>query len=84
MAFFISVLVVVLMMAIDYRAMTAAAMGLVAAGIALPSLFGVISGIWLYVGATLMGPDDDKRKRKALSASERSAQWRNTRISSRV
>ena len=64
MEFFIWVLVVVLMMAIGYRAMIVVAMGFVAAGIVLPSLFGVISGIWLYVGATLMGPDDDKRKRK--------------------
>ena len=55
MEFFIWVLVVVLMMAIGYRAMIVVAMGFVAAGIVLPSLFGVISGIWLYVGATLMG-----------------------------
>ena len=61
MEFFIWVLVVVVMTAIGYRAMIIVAMGFVAAGIVLPSLFGIISGIWLYVGATLMGPDDDPR-----------------------
>ena len=48
---------VVLMTAIGYRAMVIVAMGFIAAGIALPHLFGVLSGLWLYVGAVLMGPD---------------------------
>ena len=61
MEFLIWVLVVVAMTAIGYRAMIVVAMGFVAAGIVLPSLFGIISGIWLYIGATLMGADDDPR-----------------------
>lgn len=64
MEFFIWVLVVVLMTAVGYRAMIIVAMGFVAAGIVLPSLFGILSGLWLYLGATLMGPDDTSRRPK--------------------
>ena len=49
MEFFIWVLVVVLMTAIGYRAMIIVAMGFVAAGIVLPSLFGILSGLWKIV-----------------------------------
>jgi hypothetical protein len=64
MEFFIWVLVVVLMTAIGYRAMIIVAVGFAAAGIVLPSLLGILSGLWLCLGATLMGPDDTSRRPK--------------------
>jgi len=63
MEFLIWVLVVVVMTAIGYRAMIVVAMGFVAAGIVLPSLFGILSGLWLYIGAVMMGPDDPRQRR---------------------
>ena len=53
--------VVMLMTAFGFRAMIVVAMGFVAAGIALPSVAGIGAGLWLYVGAMMMGPDDDPR-----------------------
>ncbi|MBS36105.1 MAG: hypothetical protein CMO26_09290 [Thiotrichales bacterium] len=63
MEFLIWVLVVVVMTAIGYRAMIVVAMGFVAAGIVLPSLFGILSGLWLYIGAVMMGPDGPRQRR---------------------
>ena len=63
MEFLIWVLVVVVMTAIGYRAMIVVDMGYVAAGIVLPSLFGILSGLWLYIGAGMMGPDDPRQRR---------------------